>query len=558
MKIVCGRSWVVGFLFVLASAVPLRADFLFGEPQSLGPGINSASNEAGITLSSDGLELYFSSQRSGGQGDYDIWVSTRQSVNDAWDPPANLGATVNSAYTELYPCLSSDGLTLYFSDYYSGSPRPGGLGGGDIWMTTRARRDEPWTTPVNLGAPVNSTNLDMSPTVSADGLTLVFNSSNRAGGLGSWDVWMSTRPDVQDAWSQPVNLGPAVNSGNWDGESGLSGDGRALIFGSGRTGLVGGVDLWFSTRKTPADAWTNGVSFGPVVNSVRDDGTGRFSPDMRTLYFCSDRPGTLGGYDLYAAPIIPIVDFNGDETVDIDDLLRVIESWGQDDPAIDVGPAPWGDGTVDAADLEVLMSYWGQEIASPYLVAHWKLDETEGTVAADSVGANDGALVGDAIWQPTSGKIAGALQFDGVDDRVTTEFVFDPSEGPFSVFAWVQGGAPGQVLISQVDGVSWLMADPSGGALMTELSPPAGRKAIPPLVSETVITDGDWHRVAFVWDGVTRALYVDDALVAEDTQFGLAGCSGGLDIGCDKAMTPGTFWTGLIDDVRIYSRAVWP
>lgn len=553
MEIVCARSWMVGFVCVIASTAPVLADFLFGEPQSLGPIVNSASNEAGITLSSDGLELYFSSQRPGGLGDYDIWVSRRQSVDDPWGPPANLGATVNTPYTELYPCLSSDDLTLYFSDSYSGSPRPGGLGGGDIWMTTRTSRDEPWTTPVNLGAPVNSTNLDMSPTVSADGLTLVFNSNNRAGGLGSWDLWMSTRPGLQDAWGQPVNLGSAVNSGNWEGESGLSADGRALIFGSGRTGLVGGVDLWFSARKTPADPWTNGVSLGPVVNSVRDDGTGRFSPDMRTLYFCSDRAGTLGGYDLYAASIIPIVDFDGNEKVDIQDLLRLIESWGEDDPSVDVGPGPWGDGIVGAADLEVLMSYWGQEIPSPSLIAHWRLDEVEGLTAVDSAGASNGTLVGEPLWQPDGGQVGGALQLDGVDDCVTTEFVCDPSKGLFSVFAWVKGGAPGQVIVSQEKGADWLMAA-ALGALATELKSSRGG----PLTSSTVITDGSWHRVGVVRDDADRILYVDDVEVAREAVPGIVGTTGGLYIGGGSTLTPGTFWSGLIDDVRIYNGVVRP
>jgi len=557
MKIVCGRSWVVGFLFVIASAVPLRADFLFGEPQSLGPVINTPSNEAGITLSIDSLELYFSSQRPGGLGDYDIWVSTRQSVNDAWGPPANLGATVNSPYTELYPCLSSDGLTLYFSDYYSGSPRPGGLGGGDIWMTTRISRDDPWTTPVNLGTPVNSTNLDMSPTVSADGLTLVFNSNNRAGGYGSWDVWMSTRAGVQDPWGQPVNLGPAVNSGNWEGESGLSADGRALVFGSGRTSIVGGVDLWISTRRTLADPWTAAVHVGAVVNSIRDDGTARFSPDMRTLYFCSDRPDTLGGYDLYAAPIIPTVDFDGNETVDIRDLLRLIESWGQDDPMVDIGPAPWGDGRVDAKDLEVLMSSWGQEILSPALVAYWKLDEEDGVAVTDSAGANDATVIGAASWQPDAGHVKGALLLDGEDDHISAPAVLNPSKGPFSVFLWAKGGAPGQVLLSQTGGANWLRAAPSSGALQTELNEP-GRNIMKNLQSSAVITDGAWHRVGLVRSGASRALYVDDVEVAREVLAKLPDSGNGFHLGAGGALAAGTFWAGLIDDVRIYSRAVKP
>jgi hypothetical protein len=79
-----------------------------------------------------------------------------------------------------------------------------------------------------------------------------------------------------------------------------------------------------------------------------------------------------------------------------------------------------------------------------------------------------------------------------------------------------------------------------------------------PLQSETVVSDEDWHRVGLVWDGVNRALYVDDNLVAEDTQKGLESSTGGLYIGCGKGMEAGTYWSGLIDEVRIYNRAVTP
>jgi hypothetical protein len=73
-----------------------------------------------------------------------------------------------------------------------------------------------------------------------------------------------------------------------------------------------------------------------------------------------------------------------------------------------------------------------------------------------------------------------------------------------------------------------------------------------------VITDGNWHRVGFVWDGVHRMLYVDDVLVAADPQSELAEGYGGLNIGCGATMAVDSFFTGLIDDVRIYSRAVTP
>jgi len=265
-----------------------------------------------------------------------------------------------------------------------------------------------------------------------------------------------------------------------------------------------------------------------------------------------------GAMDAWQAPIIRIVDFNGDEIVDIKDLLRLIESWGKDDPSVDMGPMPWGDGKVDEKDLEVLMSYWQQEIFDPALVAYWKLDEAEGSIAADSARDNDATLSGEPLWQPEGGQVGGALQFDGVDDCVTTPFIVNPADGPLSVLAWVKGGLPGQVIVSQTGGANWLCADPSEGRLMTGLIPPAGRNVPPPLVSELVVTDGNWHRIGFVWDGSHRRLCVDGVVAAEDAQDSLAGSANGLNIGCGKAMGAGTFWSGLIDDVRIYNRAVRP
>ena len=93
---------------------------------------------------------------------------------------------------------------------------------------------------------------------------------------------------------------------------------------------------------------------------------------------------------------------------------------------------------------------------------------------------------------------------------------------------------------------------------MTELVPPTTRSPLPPLVSETQITDGNWHHLGFVWDGSNRTLYVDGVAVAEDTQPDLEGSQMGLYIGTGKDTEPGTYFSGLIDDVRIYNRAVMP
>jgi len=190
------------------------------------------------------------------------------------------------------------------------------------------------------------------------------------------------------------------------------------------------------------------------------------------------------------------------------------------------------------------------------LIAYWKLDETAGLVAHDSAGDKHGTLNGNPIWQPDGGKIDGALRFDGDGDYISAPFVRNPADGKLSVYAWIKGGTPGQVIISQTGGENWLLADPSAGNLMTELKG-TGRN-IRTLTSQTIVTDNDWHRVGLVWDGSNRVLYVDDAEVAGDTQGNLAGSNGGLNIGAGKNLEPGSFWAGLIDDVRIHNRAVSP
>jgi hypothetical protein len=191
----------------------------------------------------------------------------------------------------------------------------------------------------------------------------------------------------------------------------------------------------------------------------------------------------------------------------------------------------------------------------PTLIAHWALDETEGMFAVDSAGDNNAVVLGGIEWQPSGGQIDGALKLDGVSGYAITGLVLNPADGPFSVFTWINGGAPGQVVISQQFASNWFSIDTEGN-LMMELK--SSDQLSGPLMSETVITDGQWHCIGFVWDGTNRALYVDDILVAEDTQDNLQGSDGGFYIGTGKDMEPGTFWAGLIDDVRIYNRSVRP
>jgi Tol biopolymer transport system component len=550
---------LVGFVaaIVFGGGGSANADFTFGTPVNLGPIVNSSADDWPPIISADGLTLYFNSNRSGGYGDHDLWVTTRPTASDPWGAPANLGSIVNGPAKEAFPSISADGLSLFFE-----STRPGGYGQHDLWVTTRPTVSDPWEPPVNLGPAINTSYQDATPAISADGLSLFFEST-RSGGYGNFDLWVTTRTTPDADWSAPVNLGATVNSSDWDGLPSISDDGLSLFFESKRYGRYGGGDIWVTRRATTEYDWGTPVNLGPTVNTSAYEGPGSISADGSTLYFISNRTGGYGGADMWQAPIIPIVDFNGDGIVDAADMCIMVDYWGTDDPLCDIGPMPWGDGTVDVQDLIMLAEHLFEEVYDPTLVAHWALDEPEGSVAHDSAAVNDGILNGGPLWQPTGGQIDGALAFDGADDYVSTDVVLNPADGPFSVFAWVKEGAPGQVIISQTNGAgtgrNWLCTDLSEGKLMTELKT-LGRGGSAPIVSETVITDGNWHRIGFVWDGSYRALYVDGVEVAKDTKSSdiLESSDGGLYLGAGSTLDAAGFFSGLIDDVRIYDRAITP
>jgi hypothetical protein len=326
-----------------------NADFTFGEPTNLGSEINGPGEEAGACLSPDGLALYF--QRTVNNVG-EIWVTRRATPDSEWGPPSNLLPGAG-------PCLSADGLQLYFMEYLPGGSNV------DLWVSTRQTSERMpegyWDTPVNLGATVNSSSGDYTPSLSTDGLELYF-SSDRSGGFGSWDLWVTTRPTVDDNWDTPINLGPTLNTSGEDNWPGISPDGLLLFFGSNRSGGSGSWDLYMARRATTKDPWGPPMNLGPVVNSTTWETGTKVSPDGSTLYFNSPRPGGFGASDIWQATIEPIVDLNADGIVDSSDMCIIVDHWGSDEPLCDIGPMPWGDGVVDVQDLIVLAEHLFEEV----------------------------------------------------------------------------------------------------------------------------------------------------------------------------------------------------
>ncbi|MHC4165781.1 MAG: SgcJ/EcaC family oxidoreductase [Planctomycetota bacterium] len=323
-----------------------KADFTFSEPTNLGPIINSSAGDSSPSISADGLELYFGSSRPGGSGGGDLWVATRATIHDDWAEPVNLGPIVNSPASEGAPTISANGLELYFSDW--GDPRPGGVGETDLWVTRRATKEDEWGEPVNLGPNINSSTHEVTPEISADGLELYFE-SDRPGGLGFDDLYVSTRATIEEDWGSPVWLGSTINSALWEHCPTISADGLTLFFDLDIPG-----DIVVTRRATKDDDWGEPVNLG---HSASNHWASDISADGSTLFFASKHDGGFGGNDLWQVSIEPVVDLNGDGNVDDADVSVMVGYWHTDEPLCDIGPTPFGDGIVDAQDMLVLTEY---------------------------------------------------------------------------------------------------------------------------------------------------------------------------------------------------------
>jgi outer membrane protein OmpA-like peptidoglycan-associated protein len=157
----------------------------WGKPFDLSAPVNTPGWEAQPSISADGRTLYFVSNRAGGYGGYDIWKSTL--TDKGWGEPENLGPNINTAYNEQAPFIHADDSTLYFCS--NGWP---GLGGMDVFMS-RMGKDGKWQKPENLGYPINTNGDEAGLTLSANGKD-AFYSSNNLNGLGGYDIYTFELP----------------------------------------------------------------------------------------------------------------------------------------------------------------------------------------------------------------------------------------------------------------------------------------------------------------------------------------------------------------------------
>ncbi len=349
------RLLFAGFVAaIVLGGGPAKADIIMSEPTSVGPVINDAYDVQNSDFSHDGLQLYFAVWgRPGGFGSGDIYMAERETFNSPWQEPFNLGPNVNSSACEVEPSISSNGLELYFSSWDDWILR----------VCTRPSKDAPWSSPVKIGPPVGSdepalavgSNDAWSPDISADGLSLYF-ASTRPDGFGDSDIWVAKRDTTADPWTAPINLGPNVNTSAHDTFPSISTDGLTLVFNRGY------ASIYATTRKSIDDDWGPAVML-PFDNPPGNFHSPTLSPDGSTLYFnVASAWGTLGKNDIWQVNFIPIVDFNGDGIVDSLDMCIMVDNWHTNNTLCDIAPLPLGDGFVDVQDLIVLAEHLFEEV----------------------------------------------------------------------------------------------------------------------------------------------------------------------------------------------------
>ena len=254
------------------------------------PNFNTTFTDGCPSVARDGKTFFIASNRPGSQG-LDIWVSRRTSTDQPWGEPTNMGAPVNSAANDFCPMASRDGREFYFV-----SNRPGGCGGDDIYVT-RFRDDGSVEEPQNLGCTVNSAANEAGPVPITEpgGRTLLYFSSTRPGGptqeaegVTSGDADLYVSQVTNGSYAAP-SLVAGVNSAQEDGQPYIQRDGLELYFFRTRPGGLGAQDIWRSTRVSVTSPWSEPVNLGDGINTAAAETRPSMSWDGTTLFFGSTR-----------------------------------------------------------------------------------------------------------------------------------------------------------------------------------------------------------------------------------------------------------------------------
>jgi hypothetical protein len=264
--------------------------------ENIGRKVNSEYPDYVPLISADESVLIFTSRRPGSTGklldpfgDYfeDVYLSAKK--DGQWTEPQNISTRINTSTHDACVGLSADGELLFL---YRTSED---MLSGDLYSSVFDGKD--WTVPAKLPAPINSAEYtEPSIALSSNGETIYF-SSNRPGGYGKKDIYKVIRlPNGE--WSQPVNMGPSVNTAQDEDALFIHPDGKTFYFSSKGHKNMGGYDI-FKTTLGEDSLWSEAENLGYPINTPDDDVFFVLSTDGKTGYYSSERPDSFGATDIY-------------------------------------------------------------------------------------------------------------------------------------------------------------------------------------------------------------------------------------------------------------------
>lgn len=225
--------------------------------------INELPSKGGINISSDGNWLFFAGNFEGqGFGNFDLYSC--QATPQGWSEPYNLGSAINTEFWESSPSLSPDKQTLYFS-----SNRPGGFGGKDLYVSHKLPNGK-WSFAENMGGGINTSSDELAPFIHADNQTLYFTSGGHPGYGGS-DIYL-IRKGPNGYWSVPENLGYPINTIDDDGSLIVAANGTKAFFASYRSDSRGGLDLYSFNLPANVQAKKTSWVKGCVMDAISTKG----------------------------------------------------------------------------------------------------------------------------------------------------------------------------------------------------------------------------------------------------------------------------------------------
>ncbi len=266
------------------------------DPKNLGQGVNTAGDEYVNAITADEMGLYFTRRSPLNEYRNNIYKEFEEDFyfsgwnGNAWAKANKLGYPVDNGDGGAL-CISPDGQEIYFTACY----RSDSYGSCDLYYSKKT--GDKWSSPRNMGPLVNSDQWDSQPSISSDGNTLYF-ASKRKGGKGSSDIWKTIRQE-NGSWGSPVNLGDSINTTQAEMGPFIHYDNKSLYFSSQGHEGMGGADLFLS-RKDTSGNWKSPVNLGYPINTSSDELVIILNPRGDMAYFSSDTLSGYGRYDIYS------------------------------------------------------------------------------------------------------------------------------------------------------------------------------------------------------------------------------------------------------------------